>query len=42
MVLRSSLKAANRDFVLVPLRDLAPDLVPDPPVGTGVRQAGIL
>jgi 2-amino-4-hydroxy-6-hydroxymethyldihydropteridine diphosphokinase len=32
----------NRDFVLVPLRDLAPDLVPDPPVGTGVRQAGIL
>jgi 2-amino-4-hydroxy-6-hydroxymethyldihydropteridine diphosphokinase len=32
----------KRDFVLVPLRDLAPDLVPDPPVGTGVRQAGIL
>jgi 2-amino-4-hydroxy-6-hydroxymethyldihydropteridine diphosphokinase len=32
----------NRDFVLVPLRDLAPDLVPDPPVGTGVRPAGIL
>src|SRR4051812_41792595 len=32
----------NRDFVLVPLRDLAPELVPDPPVGTGVRQAGIL
>jgi 2-amino-4-hydroxy-6-hydroxymethyldihydropteridine diphosphokinase len=32
----------NRDFVLVPLRDLAPDLVPEVPVGTGVRQAGIL
>jgi 2-amino-4-hydroxy-6-hydroxymethyldihydropteridine diphosphokinase len=32
----------NRDFVLVPLRDLAPDLVPEPPVGTGVRLAGIL
>jgi 2-amino-4-hydroxy-6-hydroxymethyldihydropteridine diphosphokinase len=32
----------KRDFVLVPLRDLAPDLVPDPPVGTGVRPAGIL
>jgi 2-amino-4-hydroxy-6-hydroxymethyldihydropteridine diphosphokinase len=32
----------NRDFVLVPLRDLAPDLVPEPPVGTGVRPAGIL
>jgi 2-amino-4-hydroxy-6-hydroxymethyldihydropteridine diphosphokinase len=32
----------KRDFVLVPLRDLAPDLVPDPPVGTGVRKAGIL
>ena len=32
----------NRDFVLVPLRDLAPDLVPEPPSGKGVRQAGIL
>jgi 2-amino-4-hydroxy-6-hydroxymethyldihydropteridine diphosphokinase len=32
----------NRDFVLVPLRALAPDLVPEPPVGTGVRPAGIL
>lgn len=32
----------NRDFVLVPLRDVAPDLVPEPPVGTGVRPAGIL
>ena len=32
----------KRDFVLVPLRDLAPDLVPALPVGTGVRQAGIL
>ena len=32
----------NRDFVLVPLRDLAPELVPEPPGGTGVRPAGIL
>jgi 2-amino-4-hydroxy-6-hydroxymethyldihydropteridine diphosphokinase len=32
----------NRDFVLVPLRDLAPDLVPEPPVGKGVRRAGTL
>lgn len=32
----------KRDFVLVPLGDLAPDLVPSPPVGTGVRPAGIL
>lgn len=32
----------KRDFVLVPLRDLAPDLVPEPPAGTGVRPAGIL
>ena len=32
----------KRDFVLVPLRDLAPDLVLRAPVGTGVRAAGIL
>ena len=32
----------NRDFVLVPLRDLAPDLVPEPPGGKGVRRAGTL
>ena len=32
----------KRDFVLVPLRDLAPDLVPEPPGGKGVRKAGIL
>jgi 2-amino-4-hydroxy-6-hydroxymethyldihydropteridine diphosphokinase len=32
----------NRDFVLVPLQDLAPDLVPEPPVGEGVRPAGTL
>jgi 2-amino-4-hydroxy-6-hydroxymethyldihydropteridine diphosphokinase len=27
----------ERPFVLVPLADVAPDLVPDPPVGAGVR-----
>ena len=32
----------ERDFVLVPLRDLAPDLVAEPPVGRGVRPAGTL
>ena len=29
-----------RAFVLVPLSDLAPDLVPDPPRGRNVRAAG--
>ena len=28
----------ERAFVLVPLADLAPDLVPDPPVDAGVRR----
>jgi 7,8-dihydro-6-hydroxymethylpterin-pyrophosphokinase len=32
----------ERAFVLVPLADLAPDLVPDPPGGTDVRPAGTL
>jgi 2-amino-4-hydroxy-6-hydroxymethyldihydropteridine diphosphokinase len=27
----------ERSFVLIPLADLAPDLVPDPPVDAGVR-----
>lgn len=30
----------DRAFVLVPLADLAPDLVPDPPRGREVRPAG--
>lgn len=30
----------ERSFVLVPLHDLAPDLVPDPPDDPGVRAAG--
>ena len=30
----------ERAFVLVPLADLAPDLVPDPPRGREVRRAG--
>ncbi|HEX4906179.1 MAG TPA: 2-amino-4-hydroxy-6-hydroxymethyldihydropteridine diphosphokinase [Acidimicrobiales bacterium] len=29
----------ERAFVLIPLADLAPDLVPDPPVDAGVRPA---
>ena len=32
----------ERAFVLVPLADLAPDLVPDPPAGPGVRPGGTL
>ncbi|MDQ1374459.1 MAG: 2-amino-4-hydroxy-6-hydroxymethyldihydropteridine diphosphokinase [Actinomycetota bacterium] len=32
----------ERAFVLVPLAELAPDLVPSPPSGTDVRQAGTL
>jgi 2-amino-4-hydroxy-6-hydroxymethyldihydropteridine diphosphokinase len=32
----------ERSFVLVPLADLAPDLVPEPPAGTDVRAAGTL
>lgn len=32
----------DRPFVLVPLHDLAPDLVPDPPRGGGVRRAGTI
>jgi 2-amino-4-hydroxy-6-hydroxymethyldihydropteridine diphosphokinase len=32
----------ERDFVLVPLADLAPDLVPVRPGGAGVRPAGTL
>lgn len=28
----------ERSFVLIPLADLAPDLVPDPPVDAGVRR----
>ena len=28
----------ERPFVLIPLADLAPDLVPDPPVDAGVRR----
>ena len=28
----------ERGFVLIPLADLAPDLVPDPPVDAGVRR----
>jgi len=32
----------ERAFVLVPLHDLAPDLVPDPPVDLDIRPAGHL
>ncbi len=32
----------ERPFVLIPLADLAPDLVPDPPVDPSVRFAGNL
>jgi 2-amino-4-hydroxy-6-hydroxymethyldihydropteridine diphosphokinase len=32
----------ERAFVLVPLAELAPDLVPEPPTGTDVRLAGTL
>ena len=32
----------ERAFVLVPLGELAPDLVPDPPVGGGVALAGTI
>jgi 7,8-dihydro-6-hydroxymethylpterin-pyrophosphokinase len=32
----------ERAFVLVPLADLAPDLVPDAPTGPEVRPAGTL
>lgn len=32
----------ERPFVLVPLADVAPDLVPDPPVDASVRLAGHL
>jgi 2-amino-4-hydroxy-6-hydroxymethyldihydropteridine diphosphokinase len=32
----------ERAFVLVPLADLAPDLVPAPPTGSDVRPAGTL
>jgi hypothetical protein len=28
----------ERGFVLIPLADLAPDLVPDPPEDAGVRR----
>ncbi|MGH9165179.1 MAG: 2-amino-4-hydroxy-6-hydroxymethyldihydropteridine diphosphokinase, partial [Acidimicrobiales bacterium] len=30
----------ERAFVLVPLHDVAPDLVPEPPVDPGVRAVG--
>ncbi|HEX9968802.1 MAG TPA: 2-amino-4-hydroxy-6-hydroxymethyldihydropteridine diphosphokinase [Acidimicrobiales bacterium] len=32
----------ERSFVLVPLHELAPDLVPDPPTGADVQVAGTL
>ena len=32
----------ERAFVLIPLRDVAPDLVPEPPDDPGVRPAGTL
>jgi 2-amino-4-hydroxy-6-hydroxymethyldihydropteridine diphosphokinase len=32
----------ERSFVLIPLHDLAPDLVPEPPVDRSVRPAGQL